>query len=99
KLSGIAAGRLPSSHVTFKCHLHCWHEGVYFQHRHGIRLRTHDCRGRTTPIAALPSRLPAQPQARMAAVAIAAYGHFPSGVVASTRFKTGGSVMMLGLSL
>jgi hypothetical protein len=35
---------------------------------------------------ALPSRPPAQPQARMAAVAIAAYGHFPSGVVASTRF-------------
>jgi hypothetical protein len=29
---------------------------------------------------------PAQPQARMAAIAVGAYGHFPSGVVASTLF-------------
>jgi hypothetical protein len=81
QLSGIAAGRSPSSHVTF----------IGGLKGHNSSIVTEFVCDRTivavaSPIPALPFRPPAQPQARMAAIAIGAYGDFPSGVVASTRF-------------
>jgi hypothetical protein len=81
----IAADRSPSSHVAFNV---TFIGGVKALNPNIVT--EFACDRTIVAVADVRSRgslrSPAQPQAPMAAIAVGAYGHFPSGVVASARF-------------